>query len=47
MARVEPSASGGRKMAEYFLDIIDDPSIVKRSSDVSVNAPSSALISDR
>ncbi len=26
-ARVEPSASGGKKMAEYLLDVIDNPSL--------------------
>jgi hypothetical protein len=26
IARVEPSSHGGRKMAEYLLDIIDSPS---------------------
>jgi len=25
VARVEPSSSGGKKMAEYFLDIIQNP----------------------
>jgi hypothetical protein len=26
IARVEPSSQGGRKMAEYLLDMIDGPS---------------------
>ena len=25
VARVEPSPTGGKKLAEYFLDIIEDP----------------------
>ena len=28
VARVEPSALGGKKMAEYLLDVIDNPSLV-------------------
>jgi hypothetical protein len=25
IARVEPSPTGGKKMAEFFLDVIEDP----------------------
>jgi len=45
VARVEPSAIGGKKMAEYLLDVIDNPAAVHGS--VSSTAPASALISDR
>jgi hypothetical protein len=39
--RVEPSAQGGRKMAEYLLDIIENPAVVRERM---VSAPSSSLI---
>lgn len=45
VARVEPSALGGKKMAEYLLDTIQhDSTSVNRSS---IAAPTTKLISDR
>lgn len=45
IARVEPSAVGGKKLAEYLLDVIDNPSIT--GSRASVTPPSSSLMTDR
>jgi len=44
VARVEPSALGGKKMAEFLLDTIQNPSITKHNSST---APTVALLSGR
>lgn len=41
VVRVEPSAKGGRKMAEYLLDIIDNP------SPAGIDHPTTSRIEDR
>jgi hypothetical protein len=46
IARVEPSAAGGRKMAEFLLDIIDSPSGTLAAEN-RVNAPTTGLMSQR
>jgi hypothetical protein len=46
IARVEPSAAGGRKMAEFLLDIIDSPSGTLAAEN-RVNAPTTGLMSER
>lgn len=46
VARVEPSASGGSKMAEFILDLIDNAPTVPLSMQ-STAAPTSALIQGR
>lgn len=46
VARVEPSAIGGRKMAEFLLDIIESPS-TSMSPENRMNAPTTRLMSDR
>ena len=46
IARVEPSAMGGRKMAEFLLDMIETPSH-SRLSENRVNAPTTGLIEER
>ena len=46
IARVEPSAIGGRKMAEFFLDLIETPTS-SMSAENRVNAPTSGLMADR
>lgn len=45
VARVEPSAIGGKKLAEFLLDVIDDPSITTGMG--AMSAPSSTLITER
>jgi hypothetical protein len=45
VARVEPSATGGKKLAEFLLDVIDNPSITTGIG--SMSPPSSALITER
>jgi hypothetical protein len=45
VARVEPSALGGKKLAEFLLDVIDNPSITTGNG--SMIPPTSALISER
>jgi len=47
VARVEPSALGGKKMAEYLLDIIQEPFNPAAVNHDSAAAPTSKLISDR
>jgi len=47
VARVEPSASGGRKMAEYILDAIHSPGNVNQLGGSSVTAPSTSFIDGR
>lgn len=44
VARVEPSASGGKKMAEYLLDVIDNPVAANLKI---ASAPTSSLITNR
>ena len=44
VARVEPSASGGEKMAEYLLDVIDNPVAANLKI---ASAPTSSLITNR
>ncbi len=44
VARVEPSAIGGKKMAEYLLDVMEHP--VKARID-KVAAPTSSLMENR
>jgi hypothetical protein len=46
IARVEPSAIGGRKMAEFLLDLIESPG-GSSSTENHVNAPTSSLMADR
>mmetsp|Transcript_10908 Transcript_10908/g.19777 ORF Transcript_10908/g.19777 Transcript_10908/m.19777 type:complete len:345 (+) Transcript_10908:266-1300(+) len=46
IARVEPSAAGGRKMAEFLLDIIDSSSGTLAAEN-RVNAPTTGLMSER
>lgn len=46
IARVEPSAAGGKKMAEFLLDIIDSPSGTTPPQN-RVNAPTTGLMSER
>jgi hypothetical protein len=46
IARVEPSAVGGRKMAEFLLDMIETPSD-SLPSENHVNAPTTGLIAER
>ena len=48
VARVEPSATGGRKMAEYMLDAIHSSGNDARSlGNPSVTAPTTAFIDGR
>lgn len=47
VARVEPSAIGGRKMAEFLLDLIESPPSGSQSVENRVNAPSTGLMTDR
>ncbi|KAL7535671.1 hypothetical protein ACHAWF_005229, partial [Thalassiosira exigua] len=47
IARVEPSAAGGRKMAEYFLDVIHSGSAGLRSGAPSTWAPTASFIEGR
>lgn len=46
VARVEPSAIGGKKLAEFLLDVIDNPSSITTGNG-SMTPPTSALISER
>lgn len=46
VARVEPSAIGGRKMAEFLLDLIESPA-PSQLTDNRVNAPTTSLMNDR
>lgn len=46
IARVEPSALGGRKMAEFLLDLIEMPSDSLLSEN-RMNAPTAGLIAER
>lgn len=45
VARVEPSALGGKKMAEYLLDVIDNPSLVYE--DMKYKAPAVDVMLNR
>ena len=47
IARVEPSSSGGKKMAEYFLDIIEHPIILQEAVASANSAPIASFISGR
>ena len=46
VARVEPSAIGGRKMAEFLLDLIESPAVTQTTEN-RVNAPTSSLMHER
>ena len=45
VARVEPSALGGKKMAEYLLDVIDNPLLV--NEDMKYKAPAVDVMLNR
>lgn len=47
VARVEPSAIGGRKMAEFILDFVKRPTTLQTPTDSSGNAPSTSYMEDR
>ena len=47
VARVEPSALGGRKMAEYLLDVINNQENAISGYNASDAAPSTSFISRR
>ena len=49
VARVEPSALGGKKMADYLLDIVQNNSVQRgySAADVAAAALTTSLISDR
>eukprot|EP00978_Attheya_sp_CCMP212_P009836 scaffold23438_cov50-Attheya_sp.AAC.2 len=47
VARVEPSAIGSRKIAEFLLDIVNKPTDTATEANAMIAAPSSSLIQDR
>ena len=47
VARVEPSAIGGEKMAEFLLDIVDNSSVANAAPSSTGMAPTTSLIHGR